>query len=136
VEVLKGPRAGLFGRGEPGGTINLVTKRPTFESAGELRVSAGSFDTYRTDLDWTTPISDAIAIRLVGFYEDANSFRDTVETRKQGVSPSLVWLMSEQSQMVYELEYSYQELPFDRGVGAIDGQLGRIPEGRFLGEPS
>ncbi|MFY7857103.1 MAG: TonB-dependent receptor plug domain-containing protein, partial [Rubrivivax sp.] len=28
VEVLKGPRAALFGRGEPGGTVNLVTKRP------------------------------------------------------------------------------------------------------------
>ena len=30
VEVLKGPRAALFGRGEPGGTVNLVTKRPSF----------------------------------------------------------------------------------------------------------
>jgi len=33
VEVLKGPRAALFGRGEPGGTVNLVTKRPTFETS-------------------------------------------------------------------------------------------------------
>jgi outer membrane receptor protein involved in Fe transport len=47
VEVLKGPRAALFGRGEPGGTINLVTKRPRFESSGEVRLLAGSFDTYR-----------------------------------------------------------------------------------------
>jgi len=34
VEVLKGPRAALFGRGEPGGTINLVTKRPEFLTGG------------------------------------------------------------------------------------------------------
>ena len=40
----------LFGRGEPGGTVNLVTKRPTFQRAGELRLSAGSFDTYRVDV--------------------------------------------------------------------------------------
>ena len=40
VEVLKGPRAALFGRGEPGGTINLVTKLPTFQTAGEIKVSA------------------------------------------------------------------------------------------------
>ena len=43
VDVLKGPRAALFGRGEPGGTVNLVTKRPTFKTAGELRLSTGSF---------------------------------------------------------------------------------------------
>ena len=95
VEVLKGPRAALYGRGEPGGTINLVTKRPTFESAGEVRFSVGSFDTYRTDVDWTTPVSDTVAVRLVGFYEDADSFRDTVETRKRGASPSLAWRITQ-----------------------------------------
>lgn len=137
VEVLKGPRAALYGRGEPGGTINLVTKRPTFETAGELRLSAGSFDTYRADIDWTSPLSDAdiVAVRLVGFYEDADSFRDTVETTKQGLSPSVAIRFSDNSQLIYELEYSNQEIPFDRGVIAIDGKLGRIPESRFLGEP-
>lgn len=135
IEVLKGPRAALFGRGEPGGTVNLVTKRPTFKTAGEWRVSAGSFDTYRADGDWTAPLSEAVAVRLVGFAEDAGSFRDTVKTRKQGASPSLAWRFSPQSRLVYELEYSHQELPLDRGVLAINGQLGRIPQSRFLGEP-
>ncbi len=135
VDVLKGPRAALFGRGEPGGTVNLVTKRPTFKTAGEFRVSAGSFKTYRADADWTTPLSDAVAVRLVGFAEDAGSFRDTVDTRKHGISPSLAWRISPQSRLVYELELSHQEIPFDRGVLAVNGQLGRIPPSRFLGEP-
>jgi iron complex outermembrane receptor protein len=135
IDVLKGPRAALFGRGEPGGTVNLVTKRPTFKTAGEFRVSAGSFETYRADVDWTTPLSDAIAVRLVGFAEDAGSFRDTVATRKYGMSPSLAWRISPQTRLVYELELSHQEIPFDRGVLAINGQLGRIPQSRSLGEP-
>ena len=135
VEVLKGPRAALFGRGEPGGTVNLVTKRPTFKTAGEFRWSAGSFETYRADADWTGPLSDAIAVRLIGFAEDAGSFRDTVETRKYGMSPSLAWRLSPQSRLVYELELSHQAIPFDRGVLAVNGQLGRIPASRFLGEP-
>lgn len=97
IEVLKGPRAALYGRGEPGGTINLVTKRPTFKTAGEFRVSAGSFDTYRADADWTAPLSDTVAVRLVGFYEDAGSFRDTIQTRKYGASPSLAWRISPES---------------------------------------
>ena len=135
VEVLKGPRAALFGRGEPGGTVNLVTKRPTFDTQGELKLSVGSFDTYRADIDYTTPVSDDVAIRLVGFYEDAKSFRDTIETTKQGFSPSIAWNINDNSQLIYELEYSDQEVPFDRGVLAIDGELGLIPESRFLGEP-
>lgn len=135
VEVLKGPRAALFGRGEPGGSVNLVTKRPTFKTAGEFRLSAGSFETYRADADWTTPLSDAVAVRLIGFAEDAGSFRDTVETRRYGTSPSLAWRIGPQSTLVYELELSRQEIPFERGVLAINGELGRIPQSRFLGEP-
>ena len=141
VEILKGPRAALFGRGEPGGTINLKTKRPTFKREGEVRLSSGSYDTLRTDLDWTSPVSDSTAIRLVGFYEDAESFRDTIETTKQGFNPSLAWRMDQRSQFTYELEYSHQEVPFDRGVVAVglvgeEKELGVIPENRFLGEPS
>ena len=75
------------------------------------------------------------AVRLVGFYEDAESYRDTVETTKYGVSPSVMLKFSDESQLSYELELSHQELPFDRGVIAIDGELGLIPESRFLGEP-
>ncbi|MGE6696652.1 TonB-dependent siderophore receptor [Hyphomonas sp. NPDC076900] len=135
VEVLKGPRAALFGRGEPGGTVNLVTKRPTFETAGQVRASAASFDTWRVDGDWTAPLSDIAAIRLVGFYEDAGSFRDTVETLKYGATPSVALRLTDRTLLTYELEYSRQEIPFDRGVVAVDGELGRIPESRFLGEP-
>jgi len=135
VEVLKGPRAALYGRGEPGGTVNLVTKRPTFETAGEVTVSTGRWSTNRVDFDYTAPLSEDIAIRIVGAYEDAESFRDTVETEKRILSPSLAWRISDDSQLIYELEYSEQEAPFDRGVVAIDGALGVIPRSRFLGEP-
>ena len=51
VEVLKGPTAALFGRGEPGGAVNLVTKRPTGQQGGQLRFSADEFDTRRGDGD-------------------------------------------------------------------------------------
>ena len=135
VEVLKGPRAALFGRGEPGGTVNLVTKRPTFRNAGEFRVSAGSFETYRADADWTGPLNDSVAIRAIGFYEDAGSFRDTVETNKYGFSPSVAVRLGAGTQLVYELEYARQEVPFDRGVVAPNGNLNAVPIERFLGEP-
>jgi iron complex outermembrane receptor protein len=135
VEVLKGPRAALFGRGEPGGTINLVSKRPTFETAGEFRLSAGSFETYRADGDWTGPVGDMLAVRFVGFYEDADSFRDNIETRKYGLSPSVALRIGDATQVVYELEFARLKVPFDRGVVAVNGRLDAIPKNRFLGEP-
>lgn len=140
VEVLKGPRAALFGRGEPGGTINLITKRADFEENAEISLSAGSFNTLRTEADWNSPVSDQVAIRVVAFYEDAESFRDTVESTAQGLSPSIAFKFNEQSQLTYEIEYSELETPFDRGVVAVglageSKELGVLPIERFLGEP-
>ena len=135
VEVLKGPRAALFGRGEPGGTVNLVTKRPRFETGGSLRLSAGRFESYRADGDYEFQLLEDAALRLVGFYEDAESFRDTVETERYGFMPSLAWRLGETTEVVYDLELSRQKIPFDRGVVALNNRLGVIPESRFLGEP-
>jgi len=130
-----GPRAALYGRGEPGGTVNLVTKRPRFETGGSLRLSAGRFETYRADGDYEFQLSDDAALRLIGFYEDAESFRDTVETERYGFMPSLGWRLGETTELVYDLELSRQKIPFDRGVVALNNRLGVIPESRFLGEP-
>jgi iron complex outermembrane receptor protein len=135
VEVLKGPRAALFGRGEPGGTVNLITKRPKPTRSSEIELSAGSHAHRRAEVDHNQPLSEAAAVRLVGHFEEADSFRDTVETRRYGANPSFAWRPNSGGRLVYELEYSRQDVPFDRGVLAVDGQLGRIPASRFLGEP-
>ncbi|APE27153.1 TonB-dependent siderophore receptor [Aurantiacibacter gangjinensis] len=136
VEVLKGPRAALYGRGEPGGTVNLLTKSPRFETAGEILFQAGSYDFYRGDVDLQTTLGSAVGVRFVGFYEDAGSFRDTIETERFGLFPSVAINISDASRLVYELEYTRQELPFDRGVLALNGELGVLPISRFLGEPA
>jgi iron complex outermembrane recepter protein len=136
VEVLKGPMAALFGRGEPGGAVNLVTKRPTGVSAGQLRAGLDEFGTVRTDLDYSSNvIGDRAAIRLVGFREDGESFRDTLEWEAYGFFPSVIVQLAESTTLAYELETSRNKVPFDRGVVAVNGELGLIPSSRFLGEP-
>ena len=69
VEVLKGPRSALFGRGEPGGTVNLVTKRPQFETDGYIRGTIGEWDQYRVEGDYQTVLggNENIGLRLVVF---------------------------------------------------------------------
>ena len=138
VEVLKGPKAALFGRGEPGGAVNLVTKRPQFRDGGEVKATYGSWEQVRleADVQTVTGESENVGVRLVGFYEDAESFRDTVETERFGFYPSVTWEASDDTRVTYELEYTEQKIPFDRGVVAIDGQLGHQPIETFTGDPS
>jgi len=50
IEVLKGPSALLYGRGEPGGTVNYVTRTPAFETQSSFQQYFGSFDFYRTEV--------------------------------------------------------------------------------------
>lgn len=137
VEVLKGPKAALFGRGEPGGAVNLVTKSPEFEKGGEIRTTVGSWEQLRFETDAQTVLGEDenIGVRLVGFFDDAESFRRTVETKRVGFYPSIAWEASDSTTVNYELEFTRQELPFDRGVVSLNGELGIMPIENFIGEP-
>jgi iron complex outermembrane receptor protein len=135
IEVVKGPSSALFGRGEPGGTVNIITRKPLFEEQGSVAVSGGSYQTYRAEADLTGPLSQSVAGRINGAYEHADSFRDTVTSSKYVVTPSLLVRFSEQTSLLYEFEAVHQAAPFDRGVVGRNGQLGIIPISTFLGEP-
>ncbi|MEL7535930.1 MAG: TonB-dependent siderophore receptor [Pseudomonadota bacterium] len=136
VDILKGPRSALFGRGEPGGTINLITKRPQFKTGGDVRFTLGSWSQQRFEGDYqsTAGANNQFGFRFVGFYEDAESFRDTVETEKLGFYPSATWEVTDNTKVTYELEYTEQEIPFDRGV-VFSEQFGFSPRETFAGEP-
>ena len=90
IEVLKGPAAALFGRGEPGGTINIVTKQPVYaDNFGTAALQYGSFDRLRAEADANLAISDSLSVRLVGYVEQSDSFRDTIESQRRGFLPSI-----------------------------------------------
>ncbi|UGQ38645.1 TonB-dependent siderophore receptor [Janthinobacterium sp. PLB04] len=135
IEVLKGPASALYGRGEPGGTVNITTKKPKFAPEYSADVSFGSFQTRRAALDLTGPLSDTIAYRLNAAHEEGHSFRDTLKVERSLFAPSFLWLLGEHTTVSYEIEAVRQRAPFDRGVVAVNGKLGLVPVSRFLGEP-
>jgi len=135
IEVLKGPNSALFGRGEPGGTVNITTKKPQFDTQGSFSFSGGSFETVRAEGDFTGPISDAIAVRINGAYTNSDNFRDVLSNTRYTVTPSVLINFSDKTKLSYELEYVNVKTPLDRGVIAINGQLGLVPRSRFFGEP-
>lgn len=136
IEVLKGPNAAVFGRGEPGGTVNIITKKATTrDTFGSFSVSGGSFNTYRVEGDYNLKISDSIALRVNGAAEQADSFRDFLHSQKKVLSPSVLFKLGAGTSLTYEMEYVNQDVPFDRGTIALNGVLGVVPRSRFFGEP-
>ncbi|MCA6316592.1 MAG: TonB-dependent receptor [Phenylobacterium sp.] len=136
IEILKGPNAALFGRGEPGGTVNIVTRKARFgETGGEVSASVGAFNARRADADVNLAAGEVVGARLIGFYEEAESFRRTVNTERYGFLPYFGFRLGEDTTVTYDLEITRQKAPFDRGVPAIGGVLGKVDRRTFLGEP-
>jgi iron complex outermembrane receptor protein len=132
VEVLKGPSAMLYGRAQPGGLVNVVTKRPKTEAYYSLQQQFGSYDTYRTLLDATNKITQdgSLAYRLNYEHLDNNSFRNNHPTTRDFVAPSLTWNITDKTQL--DLDFMYQNvkavvdsgIPYDLQLsGAIPGKI-------------
>ncbi|OLU32553.1 TonB-dependent siderophore receptor [Pseudomonas sp. PA15(2017)] len=138
IEVLKGPAASLYGRGDPGGLVNIVSKRPQDEAFSTLSFSAGSWDRYRSSLDVNTPLNEdgSLLSRVNMAIEDNGSFRDHVGSQRRIVSPSLSWQLSPDTRLMLDAEFSRTESVFDRGIPAVNGQLGSVKRSTFMGEPN
>ncbi|WP_307418527.1 TonB-dependent siderophore receptor [Pseudomonas sp. W3I7] len=78
VEILKGATGLLTGAGGPGGTINMVRKKPTSEFKGYVNLGAGSWDNYRSEIDVSGPLTETgnVRGRAVAAYQDKHSFLD------------------------------------------------------------
>ena len=136
IEVLKGPGSALYGRGEPGGTINVITKKPQFEREGYIDLTLGSHDLYRIEGDYSDALNGDVAYRINGSYQDAGSFRDTVHSQKLAFTPSVVYVLNDATSLFYELEVLQQEAPFDRGIVIPEHKFGTVPITTFYGEPA
>ncbi|MGO4891789.1 TonB-dependent siderophore receptor [Flavobacterium sp. W21_SRS_FM6] len=136
IEILKGPGSALYGRSEPGGTINILTKKPVFSEQGYLQASVASYDNYRVEGDYSNALNEQLAYRVNGAYKDADSFRDTIDSQSLSLTPSILFKLSDTLQLNYELEFLDQETPFDRGIVVLNNDFDTVPRERFFGEPN
>ncbi|WP_446810773.1 TonB-dependent siderophore receptor [Methylomonas sp. 2BW1-5-20] len=137
IEVLKGPASILYGRIEPGGMVNVVTKQPLATPFYSLQQQFGSYDFYRTTVDATGPVTQdkSWLYRMNFAYEDANSFRDFVKNDRVFFAPKLQWKISDQTQATFELEYKHSNDTYDNGIPIVNGQIPNLPISRNLSEP-
>ena len=138
IEVLKGPAASLYGRGDPGGTVNIVTKKPRPEAFATLHTSAGSWDRYRTALDVNTPLDENgnVLSRVNLAIEDGQSFRDHVDRERVFVAPAFSWQLNPDTTLLVESEFVRHRSTFDRGIVAPNNAWSGVSRSTFLGEPN
>ncbi|UJX25527.1 TonB-dependent siderophore receptor [Pseudoalteromonas sp. CF6-2] len=136
IEVLKGPGSALYGRSEPGGTVNIITKKPQFYQQGQIQAELGSDDHKRIQGDYTNGLTDDLAFRINGAWQDSDSFRDHVHHDKLVITPSLYYQINDKSSLTYEFEYVDQQQMYDRGIVVLNDDFDTVPESRFLGNPN
>ncbi|SDH18418.1 iron complex outermembrane recepter protein [Chitinophaga filiformis] len=127
VEVVKGPASATFASVDPGGSINLVTKKPLAFHRKEISLSAGSFATIRGTMDFTGPLDKEkkLLYRLNSAYQQAQSYRDLVRNNALLISPSFSFVPDNRTAVNVEIIYSNMEGNLDRGqpiFGAIAGK--------------
>lgn len=143
VEVFKGPASITMSSVDPGGTINMVTKKPLKNSRQEVSFSNGSFNTYRTTADLTGPLNKkkTLLYRFNGAYQNAESFRDNVNNNGFLISPSISFIPNDKTAVNVELIYNALDGNLDRGqpiFGAVAGKtdLNSTPKSLNLGAPT
>jgi len=137
VEIVKGPASMLFGRIQPGGLVNFVTKRPQEEAAYSVQEQFGSWGLSRTTVDATGPLNEekSILFRFVGAFDRADSWVNFGRRDNGAALGALTFRPSQQLEANIQVEYyndksanlgnSQQTVPAMALTYAIPGYIGR-----------
>lgn len=93
IEVLKGPPSVLYGQGNVGGMVNVVSKRPLDEPFNEVQVRIGNHNRFETDFDFSGPATadGKFLYRLTGVVVDTDTQMDFVNEKEVYIAPALTW---------------------------------------------
>ncbi|MEM7062478.1 MAG: TonB-dependent siderophore receptor [Cyanobacteria bacterium P01_B01_bin.77] len=139
IEVIKGPASVLYGQNDPGGIINLVTKRPLSNPLYELEIQGGSEGLIRPSIDLTGPLTQdgALGYRLNASYQREDGFRGfETETERFFVAPVLSWDINDRTNFTLLLEYLDEEVPFNVGLPVIGADVVDVPRDRIQNAPN
>ncbi|MBI2215377.1 MAG: TonB-dependent siderophore receptor [Acidobacteria bacterium] len=126
IEILKGPSTILYGKGDPGGIINFLSRRPDAVQSGSASLDYGSAGTLRGNVNVSGALSDTIAGLLVVSVDDSDSYRDDVSNESININPSLTFALDPSTSLWITGEYTKSDMVPDQGVFVRYG--GELPE--------
>lgn len=137
VEILKGPASVLFGRAQPGGIANMVTKMPTapFSGGGELAYGRWNSFAITADINGALTEDEQLIGRIDAEYGSADSFRDTVFNKTLMIAPQLLWKPGDDTTVRLKAEYVHDHSKPDYGIPAFEGRPANVPISTYYGEP-
>ncbi|WP_454734721.1 TonB-dependent siderophore receptor [Cupriavidus necator] len=141
VEVLKGPASILYGAVQPGGMVNIVSKRPRPELFGELGLTVGSYGLRQVTADVGTPLSEngKAAFRVNALAMNSDDPTDFVWFRNRWIAPSLSLDLGARTDFTILASHNERQYVRQQGLpvnGTINpNRNGTLPASRFIGEP-
>jgi iron complex outermembrane receptor protein len=143
VEVLRGPSSIIAGANDPGGVVNLVSKRPSEQRAAEFGAQAGNYDHKQLTADFTGPLNDdgSLLYRFVALGKESGTQIDHADEERVLAAPSLTWRPNDRASVTLYGEYQYDRSKNTNAFLPLAGTLydtpnGRIPMDLFISEPS
>lgn len=124
VEVLKGASSSLYGRGDPGGTFNVVSKSPQAERKTVLGLSIDDEGLYRSTVDTTGSLNEdgSLTYRLNLMGENGDTYRDHVDSKRWDIAPVIQWTPSDATKVTLEADLLRNQHALDRGFTRYEGQ--------------
>ncbi|MBL9207755.1 MAG: TonB-dependent receptor [Opitutaceae bacterium] len=90
IEVVKGPNT-LYGQSDPGGLVNMISKRPRGKDQTDLTFRFGSFNTFGGDIDVSlAQVAPGVGLRVIGSYDASDGYRALSEDRKSYLGAAIV----------------------------------------------
>lgn len=122
VEILKGPASLLYGALEPGGVVNVVSKRPLSKFQGEVQLSSSSYGGGTAMLDLTGPVNaNGLDYRLIVERKSEDYWRNFGTNEHTLIAPSLSWT-GDHTKVLLSYEHNDYSQPYDRGTVFINGK--------------
>lgn len=139
IEVLKGPASVLYGRGDPGGVINIVTRQPSLVPTADASIQGGSFGFRRVQGSVSGPVpgTDGLAARLSVATQVDPTFRDLAgrDNSRFFAAPAITWNPSPDTRVSFIGEFTRQDSVYDEGLVARNGRVPLDTIARYYGEP-
>lgn len=112
IEVLRGPASVLYGKGDAGGIVNRVSKRPRADGAHEVEVQLGSRNRQQIAADIGGALNEqgTVLYRVVGLglaadSQDKYANGDSVSDTRLYLAPSLTWNLSQGTSLTILSEF-------------------------------
>lgn len=139
IDVVRGPASVLNGQEQPGGFINLVTKKPQAQPLYEISATGTAYDGHGIGFaqkpgfdvagDATGPIagSDHFLYRLIADYTNKDTYRTYSYDRSLYLAPSFTWKISDATKLTLEYNYERLHYSYDTYLVAPDSNIDLAP---------